>query len=156
MKNPSDKQVSKTAAIILKDEINKVFPLFSPMGEKKWVEGWDPEFIYPANGDWLENMVFRTKTGNASEKIYNWVLSHLNPKDYLVVYTVFTENRVWTIKVQCTGLEKKKTRAEITYTFVAINEKGNELNIEAIEKMYMHELKDWEEAVNNFLRSEEN
>lgn len=153
MKNPSDKQVSKSATILLKDEINKVFLLFSPLGERKWAEGWDPEFIYPENGDWVENMVFKTEAGNTIEKNYNWILSHLNPKDYQVVYTVFTENRVWTIKVQCTAQKKNETKAVITYTFAAFNEKGQKLNIEAIEKMYRHGLKDWEEAVNCFLMS---
>ncbi len=153
MKNQSDTQVSKTAVIFLRDEINNVFPLFSPMGEKKWVENWDPLFIHPANGDWVENMVFQTKAGNATERIYNWVLSNLNPKAYQVVYTVFTENRVWTVKVECTVSEKSLTKAEITYVFTAFNEKGYALNIEAIEKMYRHGLKDWEEAMNRYLCS---
>jgi hypothetical protein len=155
MKNSSNKQVSKTATILLSDEINKVFPLFSPMEERKWVESWNPEFIYPANGNWVENMVFRTKAGNASEKIYNWVLTYFNPKAYQAVYTVFTENRVWTIKVQCTPHEENETKAEITYTFTAFNEKGYSLNIDAIEKMYRNELKDWEETVNYFLKNKE-
>ena len=71
----------------------------------------------------------------------------------MVIYTVFTENRVWTIKVQCADIEKNKTEAEITYTFTSLNEKGIEINRESLETMYEKKLKDWEIAINYFLET---
>jgi hypothetical protein len=147
-------QVSKTSKIILNGSITEVFPLFSAIGEKKWVQGWYPEFIYPGNGDFVENAVFKTKSNNTFEKEFNWITSYLNEKDCLVVYTVFTKNRVWTIKVNCTTVEEK-TQAEITYTYIGLNEKGNKLNGDAIEKMFRNNLSDWEAAINYFLKTGE-
>ncbi len=147
------KQISKTARIVLKDNIGNVFPLFSALGEKKWVQGWNPDFLYPPKGDFTENLVFKTKSNNDFEKDFNWITSYLNLKEYLVIYTVFTENRVWTIKVKCNIIEKDKTEAEITYTFTGLNEKGNKINSESLVKMYKNELKDWENAINYFLES---
>ncbi len=54
----------------------------------------------------------------------------------MVIYTVFTENRVWTIKVQCIDIEENKTEAEIKYIFTSLNEKGIEINRESLETMY--------------------
>ena len=146
-------QISNTARIILNDSIEKVFPLFSPLEEKKWENSWNPDFLYPPKGEFIENMVFKTKSSNNIEKEFNWITSHLNTKDYLVIYTVFTENRVWTIKVQCIDIEKNKTEAEIKYTFTSLNEKGIAINSESLEKMYKKELKDWEVAINYFLET---
>lgn len=146
-------QISNTARIILNDSIEKVFPLFSPLEEKKWENDWNPDFLYPSNGEFVENLVFNTKSSNKIEKKFNWIISYLDIKDYLVVYTVFTENRVWTIKVQCVDIEKNKTAAEIKYTFTSLNKKGIEINRESLEKMYKKDLKDWETAINYFLKT---
>ncbi len=146
-------QISNTARIILEGSIENVFPLFSPIEEKKWEGDWNPDFLYPANGEFVENLVFKTKSHHKTEKEYNWIISHLDTKNYLVVYTVFTENRVWTIKVQCEDIGKNKTAAEIKYTFTSLNEKGIEINRESLEKMYEKELKDWEAAINHFLET---
>ena len=147
------KQISNSARIIFNDSIEKVFPLFSPLEEKKWDNSWNPDFLYPPKGEFVENLVFKIKSNNKIEKEFNWIISYLNAKDYLVIYNVFTENRVWTIKVQCADIEKNKTEAEITYTFTGLNEKGIEINRESLETMYEKKLKDWEIAINYFLET---
>jgi hypothetical protein len=144
-------QISRTARIILNDRIEKVFPLFSPLGEKKWVNGWSPDFLFPINGDFKENLVFKTESSNTAEEEYNWITSYLSKEEYLVVYTVFTENRVWTIKVQCIKTNLEKTEAQIIYTFTGLNKIGDEINRDSLEKMYSKDLKDWEHAINYYL-----
>jgi hypothetical protein len=52
-------------SIVLSGSIDRVFPLFTPAGEKLWVEGWDPEFLHPTSGETCEGMVFRTSPGFA-------------------------------------------------------------------------------------------
>jgi hypothetical protein len=149
------KQISKFSTIILNGNIQEVFPLFSPKGEEKWVSGWQPEYIYPDTGDFVENMVFKTKSSYKSEQTYNWTLTYLNTELSRAVYTVNTPNRVWAIKVQCTMLEKFKTVAVVTYTYTALNNIGEKLNRDALEKMFRLELKDWEEAINHYLKTGE-
>ncbi|MBI1766917.1 MAG: hypothetical protein HYR67_00920, partial [Bacteroidetes bacterium] len=41
----------------------------------------------------------------------------------------------------------------ITYTYIGLNNEGNALNATALEKMYAHDLKDWEKAINYFLET---
>jgi len=47
----------------------------------------------------------------------------------------------------------EKTRAEITYTYLGLTDRGNSLSKEALELMFDHDLGDWEEAVNHFLET---
>ena len=55
--------------------------------------------------------------------------------------------------MQCVDIEKNKTAAEIKYTFPSLNKKGIEINRESLEKMYKKDLKDWETAINYFLKT---
>lgn len=147
------KQISRYATIILNENILEVFPLFSPKGEEKWVSGWRPEYIYPETGDFVENMVFKTKSANKSEQSYYWILAYLNTELYRAIYTVNTPNRAWAIKVQCTMFDQFKTIAIITYTYTALNNIGEKLNRDALDKMFRLELKDWEEAINHYIKT---
>jgi hypothetical protein len=147
-------QISKSSTIILNEAIEKVFPLFSAKGEEKWVAGWNPEYIFPEDGSFVENQVFKTKSGNEKEKEYIWIVTYLNKQEYRVVYTVSTENRIWTVKVQCSATDVKNTSAEISYTYTALNKTGEELNILALQKMFQNNLKDWETAINRYLESD--
>jgi hypothetical protein len=145
------KKVSRTATIICNVNIEKVFPLFGAFEERKWAEGWEPNLIYPAEEIIEEGTTFKTD-GNDEESEYLWRVVKFYPKKYLIQYLVSTENRYWTITAQCNKLEKEnKTLVTITYTFIGLNEKGNRLNAQHIERMYKNNLKDWEEEINKYL-----
>lgn len=153
MVTKTSKQLSKSATIILNGNIHEVFPLFSPKGEEKWVRNWQPEYIFPENGEFIENMVFTTPSNNEKENQYNWILSYLNKILFKAIYTVSTPNRIWSVKVQCTAIEALKTIAVITYNYTALNSLGEKLNREAIINMYSESLKDWETAINYYINS---
>jgi hypothetical protein len=51
-------------SIVLAGPINRVFPLFTPVGETLWVDDWNPDFLHPVNGETCEGMVFRTHHGD--------------------------------------------------------------------------------------------
>lgn len=144
-------RISRCAVITLNGPIEKVFPLFGPVMEKEWAEGWNPEIIYSSSGIVEEHMIFRTKAHHPSESYYTWVITQYDPDRYLIEYTVSTANRIWFIRVACKP-EASKTIAEVCYTYTGLNETGNELNTKALEKMYTHDLKDWETAINYYLQ----
>lgn len=37
------------------------FELFSPVGEKSWVPGWNPELLHPPGVTWERGLIFRTQ-----------------------------------------------------------------------------------------------
>ena len=54
------------------------------------------------------------------------------------------------MKCSLYDLNENKSNATVTYTFIGLNEKGNELNRDHIQDMYKHNADDWVEAINNF------
>lgn len=142
---------SRTATITVNGTIDNVFPLFGAFEERKWAEGWNPTLIYPSEEVMEEGTTFRTKASGKLEREFLWRVSKYDPQLFLVQYLVSTENRYWTITVQCTETPEHITTAEITYTFTGLNPLGNTLNVESINNMYAANLKDWEEALNYFL-----
>ncbi len=144
------KKVSKTATILCKGNIDKVFPLFGAFEERKWAEDWELSLIYPEEERIEEGTTFKTE-GNDEESEYLWRIVKYYPEEYLIQYLVSTDNRYWTITVKCKSKGENETIASITYTFIGLNEKGNRINAEHITRMYKNDLKDWEEELNNYL-----
>ena len=85
------------------------------------------------------------------ESEFLWIVSKYEPDKFLIQYLVNTENRYWTITVKCKAIEEDKTSAEITYTYIGLNELGNIINEHSLSAMYKNDLKDWEEEINNYL-----
>lgn len=147
------KKVTKSAVIKLNGNIDKVFPLFNPIEEQKWAPEFKPHFIYPGNNKIQEGMSFKT-AGHGDEPEFLWVITKYNQDDHLIQYLVSTANRYWFITVNCneTTDNLESTTAEISYAYYALNETGLKLNKFHLERMYEKNLKDWEEAVNNYLK----
>ncbi|WP_214470513.1 hypothetical protein [Mesorhizobium sp. dw_380] len=43
--------LERSHRVLLAGPIDRVFPLFTPIGETLWVEGWQSEFLHPKNGE---------------------------------------------------------------------------------------------------------
>ena len=144
---------SKTASINLNGAIENVFPLFGAFEERKWARGFDAELIYPATEVIEEGTIFKTDSRGFGEPEFIWRVLKCDAEKHLVEYLVYTENRQWTITIKCNSLAENKTEAQITYSFIGLNEKGNELNKQIIQDMYHYNLKDWEEEMNTYLET---
>ncbi len=148
-------KVSKTATIVLNGSIENVFPLFNPVEEQKWAPVFKPHFIYPSDETIQEGMSFKT-AGHGDESEFLWIITKYNKASHLIQYLVSTPNRYWTITISCeeTSENSPKTSAKISYTYYALNGKGIKLNSDHLERIYSKGLKDWEEAINEFLNKQ--
>lgn len=144
----AERRISRSATLSLNGKIDVVFPLFGPVREKEWAFGWNPEIIWSSDPLIAEGMIFRTR----GEENYNWVVSKYLPESYTVEYTVSTSQRIWFIKVVCSH-DGPRTSATVTYTYTALTNHGARLNREALIKMYASDLKDWELAINYYLKT---
>lgn len=148
-------KISKEATIILDSKIEEVFPLFGFWEEKKWAYGWNPKLIYPEKPIMQEGTVFTTESAFEDEASYNWIVSKFIPEQYMAEYTNSTKNRIWVIKVQCESIANNKTSATVSYTYIALNKKGIECNQIALNEIFNNDLKDWEQAINHYLKTGE-
>jgi hypothetical protein len=144
-------QFVQNASIVLSGNIEKVFPLFGAMEEKKWSEGWNPIPIFPASGNMQDGFIFQTPDHVPGASLLTWVVSKYDLTRHQVQYIITGSNRVIMISINCSKLVENSTKAEITYQLTGLNEEGNEISHHLIDKMFEHNLKDWETAINNYL-----
>ena len=72
------KHVVRSHTIEIQARPDAVFPLFTPMGEKKWVDGWDPIMHYPRSGEAMEGAVFSTRSEGEAETV--WAIVEYDPE----------------------------------------------------------------------------
>ena len=149
------KIVSESRNIELDGSLEQVFPLFGPIMEKKWAEGWNPQMVLPYEELVEEHMVFLTPSGHPEDPgPATWIVSKYDPDQWFIEYTVFTQGRLWWISIQCRKAESpERTLATIRYTYLGLTEEASRLNDSASERMFRHDLSDWERAINHYLQT---
>jgi hypothetical protein len=146
-------RITRTATFTVQGKIENVFPLFGPIREKEWAEGWEPEILYRSSESVLveEHMIFQTN-GRANEGKYTWVITQFQPEKHSIEYTVSTSERIWFIRVVCRP-SSSSTDVTVSYTYTGLSEEGNKKNGQALARMFADDLKDWEAAINHYLRT---
>jgi hypothetical protein len=128
-----------------------VFPLFEPIGEKRWASDWEPEMIYPQSGVTETGAVFTTEDHHGSKTI--WMIITYDPRRFQIAYLRITpdSNLAW-IEIRCEDKRNGTTLARVSYTFTALTEKGNIYINEFTEEYYRRWIRHWEEAINHYLQ----
>ena len=142
--------ITLTGQIRLPAPIARVFPLFSPLGEKLWVPDWNPELLYPPNIDWAEDQLFRTREEFGSAI---WVVSELDFEAYYVVYhRVEADRYVAQIGVRCYPASADVTEANIVYRFVGLSERGNQEINAMSQRSFEEKMERWTGCLNEHLK----
>ncbi len=144
-------KISRTAVIRLQAGIETVFPLFGAFEERKWVNGWNPQLVYPDTEKMEVLTSFTTKGKTDTEDEYLWRVIRYEPERHFVQYLISTENRYWTITVECRPETENFCTAAVTYTFIGLNQIGNKLNQAALDAMFAQNLEDWSRAIHHYL-----
>lgn len=135
--------------IVLQGPIARVFPMFSPMGEKAWVPGWNPEILHPPNETWSEGLVFRTveESGPAT-----WVVNRFEPESHHVVYhRLEPEHYVARVEVTCRALTNTTTEATVRYTFVPLTRAGAAAIASMSDDSYKEKMARWQRWIDQAL-----
>lgn len=147
--------VSRSATITLHDSPDKILPLFTAYGETLWITGWNPEYVYPEDGEAKTGSVWKTQhDANGPETV--WVTINYDTEAHAVTYVNVTpNNQVVRIDIQCHALGEASTSAHITYTITALGEPGTEYIKNLTQEHYNHWMHSWEQAINLYLQSAE-
>jgi hypothetical protein len=143
-------RIQRSATIIVRAPLEKAFPLFGPLLEMEWAEGWEPCVIYPESKNVEEHMIFKTKSHYGED--YLWAVTQYDAKRSMIEYTVTASERIWFIRVACKAYVDQ-TKVDVSYTYTGLSEKGNQQNKESLAKMFAHDLTDWEKAINYYLET---
>lgn len=130
---------------------DRVLPLLTPLGEKAWGVGWEPEMRWqaPDNG---EGTLFVTRSHGPGETV--WILQTFDAAHGRVAYVHVSPGFLLVeIALALTPLPGERTRAEIRYTFTALSPAGNARVAEMSAEHFAAFMRDWEESLNHFLRT---
>ena len=147
-------QAERTSIIRLEGDVDRVFPLFGPLREREWAEGWNPRVVWPTSEIVQERMVFLVQPSHGDGQETMWVVSRYDERQAVIEYAVFAPETVHWILIRCRAVENgESTEAEITYTYVGTSESACLHNAHDLEAKYRRDLKEWEQAINHYLRT---
>ena len=140
----------RTHRITLHASIERVFPLFTPLGEKLWVAGWEPEFLHPPTGKTSELMVFRTGTG---EQETLWSCVDWQPQKHFARYVRVTpSSRFGFVDIQGRSVSDATSEITVTYRYVALTKAGESDLAALSEAAFQAMIDDWQVKVGAWLR----
>jgi len=123
----------------------QAFPLFTPEGERTWAPGWDPKYVYPADGAVQKGMVFVTDA-DAEETL--WLVLRHEPHVGAVEYARITPgNRMAIVRVRCEAIGSGATRVTVSYEYTGLSEAGNAYVQSMDEASYRAFIDSWGEAI---------
>jgi hypothetical protein len=145
------KQALRTGAIHVDGPIEKVFPLFTPIEEKRWAPGWDPKPVWPQSGETVEGMVFTVD--ETLGRVF-WVVTHYDPQRHQISYTnVLAGQTLSRIEIACKAAGTARTDCTVRYAFVGLSEEGNKFVEMHTEEAYANKLQHWVKAINHALKT---
>lgn len=101
---------------------DQAFMLFTPAGEERWVEGWAPRYVHPADGRTEAGMVFSTGSGDETT---HWLLADFDRAAHRSRYVRCTPaSRMTVVEVQCRAIDGARTEVDVGYTLTALNDAG--------------------------------
>jgi hypothetical protein len=135
-------------SITLPLSADEAFPLFTPEGERLWIEDWNPHYFYPANGETIVGMVFTT--GHGDETTY-WTLVDFDNAVHAARYSRVTPgSRSVIVEVACTATGEQETKVTVRYTLTSLSEAGN-ATIAAFVGDYSAMIEDWRTRILTYL-----
>ncbi len=144
-------RVVRTGRFTVDTSPDKAFPLFTPLGEKHWAKGWNPEVLYPADGHPVEGLLFRT---NDHGGMYWWMTKYEPEKHAVEYHAIVPGGFGRNIRVECKAAGKG-TEVVVTDTYIGLSEHGNEFVRSLDEAAYQEKMKGWEEPISRYLKTGE-
>jgi hypothetical protein len=118
---------------------SEAFRLFTPVGERDWVHGWDPVFPVPADDDTEPGTVFRTH-----ETV--WLVVAREPGRRISYARVTPGVDAGTVSVVLEDTGDAATDVTVTYELTALKPDAED-GIRAFADGYPDYLRSWESAI---------
>lgn len=123
--------------------------LFTPEGERLWIAEWNPRYLYPANGETIEGMVF--VTGEGAELTY-WTMMDFDIVRHRVRYSRVTPgSRSVVVEVLCIPGGDRQCHVEVSYALSGLSEEGNTLIDGFVGDAYVAMVEGWREKIVEYL-----
>jgi hypothetical protein len=129
---------------------DEAMPLFTARGERRWADGWDPEF--PAgepSGEEGEGTVFVTA---AHDRSTYWVVA-ASTTDRVLYARTTPGLTAGTVEVRRRRSEARSTQIDVTYDLSALTAQGA-AELDVFAARYAQDIGAWEVAIETALAKE--
>jgi hypothetical protein len=138
----------RTGSFRIEASLELAFPLFTPEGEKAWAAGWNPEYVFPADGRTTQGMVFRTHHSGPK----TWLMTLYDAEHHRADYANFSSDLLIQVSVHCSG-EGNSTVVEVSYVHTALTENGNKLVDEYTQARHDAQMQHWKQSIDDAMKS---
>ena len=138
-------QVSRTGGFDLDCAADTAFPLFSPQGERGWIQEWDPRPVFPDTIAFRKGTVFRQGTG---EEHAVWTILDADWRQHRAEYLrVAPASHTAHIVVRVDARGAKRSHVIVSYTVTAWGEHAGALLEAFSENAYATRMRDWQRMI---------
>ncbi|GLX99149.1 SRPBCC family protein [Herbidospora sp. NBRC 101105] len=130
----------------------EAFHLFTPAGERAWVDGWDPVFPDPMGeqDDTLPGTVFQT---HADGDATTWVVLERRRGQMMSYARLTPGHRAGTVTVTLAPASAQITEVTVTYDLTALTEPA-QAELEAFAEGYSAFMRSWHDTIAKHLSSQ--
>ena len=147
----STRHVERSATIRLDGTPGEVFPLFGPIREMDWAEGWSPRVVHPGGDPIGEGAAFTHGTGDQETF---WLMTTYDPDRGRVEYAVvFPGSRICRISIGMEGTDDRHTLATVRYAYTGLDAAGVRFVAGYSDVTHRKRIAAWEKAVNHYLKT---
>lgn len=119
--------------------VARVLPLFTALGEKSWVPGWEPEIL---SGQDERGSVFRTvREGRET----TWIVVDYRPAEGRASYARLAHgSNMGLVDVHCSAVPDGGTEVSVRYTLTGLNAEGWAFVTEFLQpEQYARMIEEW-------------
>ncbi|HEU4561952.1 MAG TPA: SRPBCC family protein [Longimicrobium sp.] len=142
---------TRSATLRLDAPPARVFPLFEPEGERQWITGWLPRYLWPADGTARAGTTFLTEHEGRET---TWMLAVHDPGRQVIYTRVTAGLSVVRVEVRCAA-DGDGTSATVRYDYVGLTPAGNASIAQMTEVRFGEWMGEWERAINSWLATGE-
>jgi hypothetical protein len=122
---------------------DEAFVLFTPGGEERWADGWQPVFPSPTEDDAAPGTVFETSAGGEHTI---WVVLVREPGRRMSYARVTPGSRAGTVSVELEDGANGHSSVAVTYALTALSPDGDR-QLKEFAAGFSDYLKSWEWAI---------
>lgn len=123
------------------------FIFFTPEGEKRWVAGWEPEYLHPAEGALQEGLTFRTRHGGEETL---WLVSRLHGATEVDYVRVTPGSRIGIVSIRLATAGAAASDVTVRYRLTGLSPAGDAA-VEAFAAAFDQYLRTWEHLIGALL-----
>ena len=151
MEIKAPKRVSHTYTQMIQGKPEDIFPLYCPVEEVHWCEGWDPEVVYTESGANEPDCVFVTREDRMASF---WYVTMFDLEKGQVEMIKLTPGvTVSKLEIFIEPVTAETTRAVITYAYTSLGPEGDKVLAQFTRENYETAMDAWEKAMNHYLKT---